>query len=313
MPQARDIALEQLTSAGDALPVMGTRVDPAHSIGDALVRAPALAELPVAAAITDLMRVEGAVQLQSQADQLAAHLRQRQQELDRREAQLNSRLADFEKEVREARLWLAERNAELNEREAKTEGSGTQRVPGVQGSGDPEDVPLGVEPGTNSHFVGTALSRRAGIPPAAGEIAPEATSGASEQSFDRADRESLLRKSDEVDRRRAALEIFQKKVSQMHHEALELRLAAEEAQAELRASLGVEQGDHAVTLARQRLARYFHDEAAELTRKREELEGLKLELAAECDRVERHYEQLKELIGPNGVDSTSPDPLLIRR
>lgn len=299
MPQIRDIALEQLTSAGDALAVTETRVDPAHSIGDALARAPALAEMPVAEAITDLVRVEGAVQLQSQADQLAAHLRQRQQELDRREAQLNSRLADFDKEVREARLWLAERNDELNEREARCEGSGDHAAHGarVQGS---VSIP---QPTAGFADTTTPGSLAEGV----GYRAPHNRTTSAEWAEQKV---ALLAKSEELDRRRAELELFREKVSQMHREALELRLAAEQVQAELRASLGAERADEAVALARQLLTRYFHDEQAELIRKREELEWLKLDLAAEHDRLERLYEQLKELIDPNGVDSTSRHPLL---
>ncbi|MGH7136335.1 MAG: hypothetical protein ACREHD_11385 [Pirellulales bacterium] len=316
MPQIRDIALEQLT-AGDALVgVTETRVDPAHSIGDALVRPPALAEMPVAEAITDLVRVEGAVQLQSQADQLAAHLRQRQQELDRREAQLNSRLADFDKEVREARLWLAERNDELNEREAKCEGSGDHAAHGARVQGSVSTVD------DRTPSVGNALR---GVPQPTAGFADTATPGHLAEgvgyraphnrtaSAEWAEQKvALSQKSEELDRRRGELELFREKVSQMHREALELRLAAEQVQAELHASLGAERADDAVALARQRLARYFDDEQAELTRKREELEWLKLDLAAEHDRLERLYEQLKEPAESNGVDSTSHHPRLTR-
>ena len=372
MPQTRDIALEELTASGDALFVAGTRVDAAHSLGDALIALPPLAQMPVDQAIADLVRADGAVQLQSQADQLAAHLRQRQQELDRREAQLNARLAGFEQEVRDARLWLAQRNDELNEREARLEarekagggaeegsaseegsgfrvqkGSGTQRVPGVQGSGlgvqegsgfstdegepllaagetEPPadsgenarrlDPPHGTSLG-NAHYgaprptdlSATLTSRNAteGVAYRRAEVGPEITEpqdnwtsttdhGIAAEWEER--KQAIVRQSDELDRRRVAFEEFRDKVSQMHREALELRLAAEEVQAQLRASLGLEAASTAIEAARARLAGYFRDEVAELTRRRDELEWLAGDLAEEHDRLESRCEEMKKLM-----------------
>jgi hypothetical protein len=292
MPQTRDIALEQLTAAGSALPISGTRVDAAHSLGDALVSGPPLADLPVAEAIVEIIHVEGAVQLQSQADQLAAHLRQRQQEIDRREAQLNARLADFEKEVREARVWLAERNEALNEREARLEDSGSEGS-GItdQGSGfraaksSRAGIQVSDDAGSNDQrSVGNGVpSGPRGVPPptaAQTETAPPACNPAAEaqnQLEGRSGKVAAAWRMDDLDRREAELEKFREKVSQMHREALQLRLAAEEAQAELRAALGVERADEAVALGHRRLARYFQDETAKLTRLRNELEWLRSE------------------------------------
>jgi hypothetical protein len=328
MPQTRDIALEQLTAAGDALPVAETRVDAAHTLGDALVSLPPLAEMPVAEAIADLVRVEGAVQLQSQAEQLAAHLRQRQQELDRREAELNARLADFENEVRDARLWLAQRDEELSEREkgSRVQGSGF-RVhgpgPGNHEADGGEPSPVGSILCGVSSSAGSALC---GVPAGCsstgtGEAELDTNTsdsvvnaprislgegrggdgghGARLQDYGAAWRQlrgSLSRQSEELDRRRAALEKFQEKVSQMHQEALQLRLAAEEAQADLRTSLGVDRADEVIALGRERLARHFQGDLAELTRNRRELESLKNDLATEHQRLERRYREFKELI-----------------
>jgi hypothetical protein len=55
-------------------------------------------------------------QLQRQAEQLAHFLRERQRELDHREAQLNAELAILETELRKERLCLTERQADLAER-----------------------------------------------------------------------------------------------------------------------------------------------------------------------------------------------------
>ena len=52
-----------------------------------------------------------------QAEQLATHLRAQQRELDQREAVLNARDAQLEQQMRSARLWLNERQAELHDRQ----------------------------------------------------------------------------------------------------------------------------------------------------------------------------------------------------
>lgn len=278
MPQTRDIALEQLTSAGNVLPIAGTRIDAAHSLGDALAGERPLAELPVAEAIAELVRVEGAVQLQTQADQLAVQLRQRQHELDRREAQLNARWAEFEKEVRDARFWLSERNDALNEREARAEeGSGFR----VQGSGCEGRSSDDAETGSTPSVGNPAPSGPCGVPPRVASAETNAVGNAPEDTWSPAagneQEAALIQKKVELDRRQAELEKFQEKVSQMHREALQLRLAADESLADLRAALGDEPADEAVALGRQRLAQSFQDEAAELTRLRNELEWLRSE------------------------------------
>jgi hypothetical protein len=58
-------------------------------------------------------------QLQRQGRQLAEYLRNRQKELDHREAQLNAQLARFETEIRNAHIWISEREVELEERRGK--------------------------------------------------------------------------------------------------------------------------------------------------------------------------------------------------
>jgi chromosome segregation ATPase len=58
-------------------------------------------------------------QVSLQAAQLAAHLRGRQQELDHREAELNSRTARLECDARAARLWIDQHETDLTSREAE--------------------------------------------------------------------------------------------------------------------------------------------------------------------------------------------------
>lgn len=294
MPQVRDIALKELTEGGSVVGVAATRVDSAHSLGDALTSLPPLAEMPVEQAVTDLVRIEGAVQLKMQADQLAAHLDRRRQDLDRREAELNARQAAFEQELREARQWLVKRNDELNDREASLDG----REEGfrIQGSGD-ASVGNAVSVLAGKDALITVPQPESPLARPAVEAGPEMRPSGplvtlSEAVWQRR-REELVRVSEELDRRRLELEEFRGEVSQMHEEALELRSAAEEFQVELRESLGGPAADSVLANLRERIAQRYRNEAAYLTRRRSELEWLKKDLADEHARLEQRYQELK--------------------
>jgi hypothetical protein len=58
-------------------------------------------------------------QMQEQAADLAAHLQARLREIEKREAHLNARLAQFDSDVRAARLWQREQQFEFDQREAE--------------------------------------------------------------------------------------------------------------------------------------------------------------------------------------------------
>ena len=58
-------------------------------------------------------------QLQLQAEQLAVRLSAQQEQIDRRESDLNAQLAQQEHDARSARLWLRERQQELADRQAE--------------------------------------------------------------------------------------------------------------------------------------------------------------------------------------------------
>lgn len=101
------------------------RVDPAHvtasqpaaaepnaSGSAALEPASPVSAVEAATAIT-------VQQVRSQAAQLAGHLQRQQAIVDHREAELNSRLAAMENQIRSARLWLNERQAELSQQTAE--------------------------------------------------------------------------------------------------------------------------------------------------------------------------------------------------
>lgn len=102
--------------AADGPRRLGTRIDPPHVIdrGEG-------AESNVAASSPDADSnpAPRPNRLLRQARQLAAYLRQRAFELDRREALANAALAQAENLDREARHWFSERQLELDQREAR--------------------------------------------------------------------------------------------------------------------------------------------------------------------------------------------------
>ena len=77
------------------------------------------AALPGADALSEVFSVEKLQQLRLQFEQLAGHLRSQQYQLDRREAQLHSQLAQQENEFRTSRLWFREHQQDLADREAE--------------------------------------------------------------------------------------------------------------------------------------------------------------------------------------------------
>jgi hypothetical protein len=91
----------------------GTRVDAPHEAAELVREAPADEPMPSPKPVLDESVCQ---QIGLQAAQLSAHLRSRQEELDHREAELNSRVACLESDARTARLWLDQREADLASR-----------------------------------------------------------------------------------------------------------------------------------------------------------------------------------------------------
>ena len=98
-------------------PAVTTRVDAPHAASN-LARGPAASEEP-APVVQPPPDESLSEQISLQAAQLAAHLRSRQQELDHREAELNSRTARLESDARTARLWIDQHETDLVSREAE--------------------------------------------------------------------------------------------------------------------------------------------------------------------------------------------------
>lgn len=119
MPDTQDARHDGRTASppGDLVP--GSRIDPAHLVRPPRMEAAGGAPLgspPAGAEQAEPHDLLPPYRLQ--AEQLAELLRSRQHDLDRRESQLNARLAQFDEQLRGARLWLTEGRAELSKREA---------------------------------------------------------------------------------------------------------------------------------------------------------------------------------------------------
>jgi hypothetical protein len=88
-----------------------TRVDAPHEPMDLAREAVGEEPMPAQQLVPDESVSE---QIGLQAAQLATHLRNRQEELDHREAELNSRVARLESDARAARLWLDQHEIDLS-------------------------------------------------------------------------------------------------------------------------------------------------------------------------------------------------------
>ncbi len=125
MAEIEMLATTQAVHTGSIDTVRETRFDPPHRIAnDASDRVPGLpTESPAlnAAAVDDVVLERSALaiveQVRLQAQQLAEHLRHQQNDLDRREAELQAGLAKQEQQQRNGRLWLRERHVELTDRD----------------------------------------------------------------------------------------------------------------------------------------------------------------------------------------------------
>jgi hypothetical protein len=106
--------------------LQGMRIDPAHQHGgeEDSLQGQTSPEREVADALTmpgepsveELPPDLAAEQLRRQGEQLAEYLRSRQRELDHRESQLNAQVAQLEADARTARIWLGERETDIQNR-----------------------------------------------------------------------------------------------------------------------------------------------------------------------------------------------------
>jgi hypothetical protein len=301
----------QNTGASDGNPAAITRIDPPHEVSLAGSGPSAVEPSPPAASMPIDATPE---RVRLQADQLAGHLRNRQKELDHREAELNSQAARLESDARTARLWLSEREADLASRSellAKRE----QEV-------EKQTLALGATEADRQTLVSASTAekeeqlRRAAealalqkkrLDEAESRLAEvQAETERSQKQFLQQQRESqeeiaslreqlvaehqqamtelakkrrtVERRADHVDHCRAALKQLRGELGRMHRETLEIRLATEELWVQLAGAAPPAALTRSLGRIRSKLAEQYHHDESELAEQRKELEALREQL-----------------------------------
>jgi hypothetical protein len=238
------------------------RIDPAHAIGESDPESRGCRS----EAVQSGLEAAPSAQMRLQAEQLAAHLRRRQQELDHREAQLNSRIAKFESEARSARLWLEQRQIELAAAGEQSE------KPQLD-----EQSERAADPGRPSGHDADAEYRRA------------------LDALERK-REAVSRRAEYVDRCRESLLQLRGQLVVMQREALESRLATEELWAQLSGAALSATVTQSLGQIRAKLARQYRQDRAELAEQRKELEAIRIELTRKHDMLVQQKRQFEQSV-----------------
>jgi hypothetical protein len=243
-------------------------------------------------------------QVETQAAQLAEHLRGRQKELDHREAELNAWAAKLERDARAARLWFEEQQAALE-----------------QAAEEPGTVVLQDE--AISRKAERLAARELQLAELDTELAAQRESlqkfheqlTAERQLLDdhsRAERERLAadearlaadverqrrevqQRGAHVDQARAALEQFRAELSRMHRETLEIRLATEELWAKLSGSVPAAELTRSLGRIRSQLADHYRTANADVEQKKYELERLREQLSEQYEKLVRQKRSFDE-------------------
>ncbi len=309
--------------AGQAQQDPRTRIDPAHDVaGSPRPANVEPAEQPVAVVAAHEVPEKTAGEsvercIQAQADQLGMHLRSRQKELDHRESQINARLAAIDRDMRAARLWLKERDAEIAERTemldrreaqlATREDSLRRNAANTAHSGTAPTA-------RNQQKTAKAAERRVEeareeadnlrkeLQEARRQFHEEARQQrqrmAAEQRTAFAEierqRESVRRRAEHVDQSRAALEQLRAELSGMHRETLEIRLATEELWAQLSSAAPPASLTKSLSGIRGKLADQYRIANAEIQEQKAELEAIRSQLAEQYEKVvlqKQRYDQ----------------------
>ena len=267
MAKARSNHRNSESTARDAKPASETRIDAPHAL-TAGGHDEELAKSVAAGVHEETLAAVGASpvhQLHAQAAQLADHLRRRQKDLDHREAELNTRVAQLEGDARNARLWMSERKAELDQREAELSQERAQLRAGL----------------TRLAEVEKSFERRRELTPAERDATtPSGTMDAREEQLAR--RERNLRKSVEtLEHRRQSLHQSERELDQARRETEQLREKLIEERKELEQRVKDDQ---------KRLVAQQRRELGELTVQRQTL----MRRAEQIDQRRAALEELRE-------------------
>jgi predicted protein tyrosine phosphatase len=323
------------------------RIDPPHPMA-AVPQSDGAGEASAAeeAELGDAGEAEAAAeQLRIQASQLAGHLRERQKELDHREAELNARSAELESDLRSARLWLSERIAELQERAAEPAAEKTAEQTAEQAARE-ESLRKAAEQAAREESLRKAAEQLA----AKQEQLEEAEAGLKQQRAElqglheqlsarlseidvqeRAHRERLEaehrramaaveeqrrvigRRAEHVDRSRAAMDELHGQLQRLHRETLEIRLATEELWTQLSGAAPPAALVQSLGRIRGKLAEHHRLAAVELHAQQEELEKLRLQLAAQHEALAQEKRRFEESLAAQQKEAQQQASRLIAR
>jgi hypothetical protein len=313
------------------------RVDAPHQAGygplvdGARETAPPAHAFPDEVPASDLRKLQG--------EQIAAHLRLRQQELDHREAALNSLAARLESDARSARLWLSERETdlvsqseELARQQAKfvaeqqafvqQRGAMEGRVGQLQ-QPSAGSIDLAEREASLRSAMESVEARKRQLDDAESRIAVaqadikriqeellaerrafhnEIVSARSQLAAERREamsdldvkRQTIQRRSEHVDRCRAALAEMHAELQAAQRETLEVRLATEELWVQLSGAAPPAAVTRSLGRIRTRLAEQNRHADADLAQRREELEGIRAQLSEQHTKLREGKRRLEQ-------------------
>jgi hypothetical protein len=207
-------------------------------------------------------------QVRLQADQLAAHLRTRQKELDHREAEVNARAARVESEERAVRLWYTQREAELAAH--RQEAAGPPATPTLSAP-DADEVAA-----TDTNDAERASEQQRSVETIAVQ------------------RLAVQRRAEYVDRSRLALKKLRGEVARIHRDTLENRLAMEELWAQLSGIAPPAALTQSLARIRAKLGDQYRQANAELAFQKKELEAIRDQLVQQHDDLVRRKQQFDD-------------------
>jgi hypothetical protein len=235
------------------------------------------------------------LQFRAQAQQLAAHLEQRQRELDRREAEFHADLARHDAAARSARLWFQERQHDLAARRAEVGHAAAQQHQRETADRQREIESRAAELAAAEAALARTqaelaearaefdVERRQSMKSLTAERHELITESRRAKAQQQIQRQSLSAQFDELDRRNAELKLLRSEVLDLQRETLEMRAALESLWGQMSAHVQPAEFLQSLSLVRGKLAEEFRAQSAELAAQRSELESLAATIAARCD------------------------------
>ena len=246
-----------------------TRVDHAHSI-DSLASLPEADDPSVSLlkAIAGVNEEDAAKQLCGQAIELASHLQEKQKLLDRRESELNAKIAMIENDVRSRRIRFDDfETSSTSEPDLPLNDFGIEldEYPDNLGSIESNTIPFDTRPQPNMGGSDVGPSPYSPSPEADAEIQDEPT-----HDFDTSElHQALIERENAVSQREREVEQLHDRIVEMHRDAVELRLATEQLWSSMGNDLTDDEIANNLSLLRTKLNDHYqlaHDETVRRTK-----------------------------------------------